>query len=322
VAGLVALALLSVIYASCASMIGRSIAVDFDGERAFEHVKRLVSFGPRSVGSEGHARAVDYIVKTLEADGLRPEKMEFVAHTPDGDFKMTNIIATIGSALTSVPAAPGEIPSNPDAQTAAPSSPERDTVVLCAHYDTKRFPFRFVGANDGGSGTAALLELAHVLTARRPNRRVVLVFFDGEEAFHEWEGSDHTYGSRYLAEVWKSKGYLGRIKALILMDMIGYSDLRFMRDQNSSQWLENRIWQMAAAQSRRGLFSDDAMAIDDDHIPFVVAGVPAAVLIDFQYGPNGSNDYWHTAEDTLDKISSKSLQIVGRVIEGVTREFK
>lgn len=321
---LVVIGLLFGIYTSCASMIGRGVAVDFDGERAFEHDKMLVSFGPRSVGSEGHDRAVDYILTTLRGLGLEPERMDFTAKTPDGDFKMTNIIATIGPPLK--PAAPSSATPGasgsrfPGVASIAPS-PDTDTVVLAAHYDTKRFPFVFVGANDGGSGTAALLEMARVLTARKPNRRVVLVFFDGEEAFHDWTATDSTYGSRYLAEVWKAQNILPRIKAFILMDMIGYEELRFMRDAHSDRWLQNRIWQQAAAQNRKAMFSDDSMGIEDDHLPFLRHGVPAAVIIDFQYGPNGSNDYWHTADDTLDKVSPKSLQIVGRIIEGTVREL-
>lgn len=304
-------------------VIPRAIPTRFDGTRALEHARALVSFGPRSVGSPGHDSAVEYIVRTLERFGLTPGRMTFGARTPDGDFMMTNIVVTIGgpfvplSTPSSLPSAsrfPGQV--NPDLPP-----PDSDTVVLAAHYDTKRFPFTFVGANDGGSGTAALLEMARVLVEQRPRRPVVLVFFDGEEAFHDWTDSDSLYGSRHLAATWRDAGLLARIRAFILMDMIGFRELRFKRDLNSNPWVQNRLWQQAAAQGRRAIFSDQTMGIEDDHIPFAREGVPAAVLIDFQYGPDGSNKYWHTADDTLDKISAKSLEIVGRVVEATTREL-
>lgn len=298
--------------AAPSAVIGRGAALDFDGDRAYQHDRALVEIGPRSCGSPGHEKAVDYIVHTLQGYGCKPEKLSFNAATPDGTVRMTNIVAVIGPPLER---------AEPSPMTAQGTPLDADTVVLAAHYDTKRFPFTFVGANDGGSGTAALLEMARVFMARPPRLRVVLVFFDGEEAFHEWAGSDNTYGSRQLAADWQGKGFLPHIKAFILMDMIGYSELAFMRDANSNSWLQNRIWQQAAAQNRGRYFTDEQMSIEDDHIPFVTRGVPAAVLIDFQYGPNGTNTYWHTAQDTLDKISSKSLGIVGRIIEGVTREF-
>lgn len=305
------------------TVIPRAIPTHFDGERAFEHARALVSLGPRSVDSPGHDKAVDYIVRTLEGFGLAPERMTFGARTPDGDFMMTNIIVTIGG-----PFAPLTKPSSSPAASRFPGQanpalppPDSDTVVLAAHYDTKRFPFSFVGANDGGSGTAALLELARVLAAQPPRRPVVLVFFDGEEAFHDWSATDSLYGSRHLAATWRDAGLLPRIRAFILMDMIGYRELRFMRDLNSNPWVQNRLWQQAAAQGRGAIFTDQTMGIEDDHIPFVREGVPAAVLIDFQYGPEGSNKYWHTDEDTLDKISPRSLEIVGKVVEATTREL-
>lgn len=305
------------------SMIPRAIATQFDGARAFEHARALVSLGPRSVGSAGHDKAVDYIVRALKGFGLAPERMTFGARTPDGDFMMTNIIVTIGG-----PFIPRSKPSSSPAASRFPGRgnpglppPDSDTVVLAAHYDTKRFPFPFVGANDGGSGTAALLELARVLAARPPRRPVVLVFFDGEEAFREWSATDSLYGSRHLAAAWRDAGLLPRIRAFILMDMIGFRELRFMRDLNSNPWVQNRLWQQAAAQGRGAIFTDETMGIEDDHVPFVREGVPAAVLIDFEYGPNGTNAYWHTAQDTLDKISPRSLEIVGKVVEATTREL-
>lgn len=306
------------------AVISRAPTVDFDGEKAFAHIQRLVDIGPRSCGSAGHDRALAYILSTLKGYGLAPQREDFVARTPDGPMPMTDVVVTIGAPLTPVRGtpAPANAPSRfPGARPIEPMASEQDTVVLAAHYDTKRFPFRFVGANDGGSGTAALLEMARVLVARPASRRVVLVFFDGEEAFHEWSDTDSTYGSRHLAARWDSQHILPRIRAFILMDMIGFRELRFMRDYNSSRWLQNRIWQQAAEQNRGAYFSDESMSIEDDHIPFVRRGVPAAVLIDFQYGPNGSNAYWHTPQDTLDKISSRSLQIVGRIIEGTIREL-
>jgi Zn-dependent M28 family amino/carboxypeptidase len=181
--------------------------------------------------------------------------------------------------------------------------------VFAGHYDTKLFrEFPFVGANDGGSSAAFLIELARVLKARRNAMPIELLFLDGEEAAVEWQlDNDHTYGSRYYVEAARKDGSLGRIAALVLVDMIGDRDLRIMRESNSTRALTDIIWG-AAKRLKRPEFVDQATPIEDDHLEFLKAGVPAVDIIDLDYPA------WHTREDTLDKVAAGSLQAVGDVI--------
>ena len=193
--------------------------------------------------------------------------------------------------------------------------PER--IILASHYDTKRAPnFRFVGASDGASSTAALLELARVLKARRDLPFTIeLLFFDGEEAVHEWSATDSTYGSRHYVEAARKSGSLKSIRALILLDMIGDRDLTIRRDPNSTRWLTDIIWAAAQKLGHRQ-FMNEEMAIEDDHLPFLKAGVPAVDIIDLDYAA------WHTPQDTMDAISARSLQIVGDVVIAALPEIE
>ena len=185
----------------------------------------------------------------------------------------------------------------------------KDRLVIGGHYDTKRFrEFRFVGANDGGSSAAFLIEIARVLKARRNALTVELLFLDGEEAVLEWEGNDHTYGSRHYVADARRTGSLATLKAFILVDMIGDRDLQIKRDLNSTAWLTDVIWKTAQQAQLTRYFRQESTQIDDDHLPFVEAGVPAVDLIDLEYPA------WHTPGDTLDAISARSLQIVGDVL--------
>jgi len=241
---------------------------EFSGERACEHVRRLVERGPRPVGSEAHARMRAYIVAELKAYGLSARTMEFRAQTPLGEKPMVNIIAEHSGA-------------------------SEEVIILASHYDTKLFTdFSFVGANDGGSSTGALLELARVLAARPEQASFThwFVFFDGEEACVQ----------------------LSRIRALILLDMIGDKDLDIVRDAYSTRWLQDILWETARQLGYERHFTDRETFVDDDHVPFLHKGVPAVDLIDFNYGL--WNRYWHTADDTLDKVSPRSLKIVGDVV--------
>jgi glutaminyl-peptide cyclotransferase len=183
-------------------------------------------------------------------------------------------------------------------------------IVIAGHYDTKLFKeIEFVGANDGGSSAAVLLELGRVLKSRgtQPGLPIELLFLDGEEAVIAWQGDDHTYGSRYYVEAAKAAGTLKDIRALILVDMIGDRDLRIKRESNSTRWLTEIVWQAAKAL-KRPEFVDEATPIEDDHLPFLRAGVPAVDLIDLEYPA------WHTQEDTLDKISAASMKTVADVV--------
>lgn len=262
----------------------------FDAARAFEHVRRLVEMGPRPVGSPAHDRARDYIIEQLKSLKIPVERDDFTAQTPLGPRVMTNIIGRL------------------DGWT-------EDVIVIASHYDTKLFTdFRFVGANDGGSSTGVVLELARVLAHQPSQKRsqTWFVFFDGEEAFGEWSVTDSKYGSRHLANKWKQADVLSQIRALILLDMIGDKNLDIKRDAYSTRSLVEIIWRTAAQMGYGEFFLDGVTFIDDDHEPFLRLGVPAVDIIDFNYGL--FNRHWHTAADTLDKLDPRSLKIVGDVI--------
>jgi Predicted aminopeptidases len=270
--------------------------VAFDGQRAFEHVRKQVEFGPRPAGSAELAKTREYMIKELGSYGLNVTTDEFTAKTPIGPRKMVNVTAEL----------PGE---------------SGEVIIISSHYDTKLFKeFRFVGANDGGSSTGAVMEIARVLAARgqKPRFTYWFVFFDGEEAFcKEWDeckndGSpDNTYGSRHFVEQLKSKGEVKRVRAMILLDMIGYSNLRIGRDlELSTTWLVDTIWDTARSLGYSGQFLDRDEAVgSDDHEPFLRAGIEAVDIIQLQ-----EYFFWHTADDTLDKISPQSLKIVGDVV--------
>jgi Zn-dependent M28 family amino/carboxypeptidase len=185
-----------------------------------------------------------------------------------------------------------------------------EIVLIGGHYDTKRFgEFRFVGANDGGSSTGFLLELARALKTEPREFTYWIVFFDGEEARGKWSATDGIYGSRHLAASLRSDGRLQRVKAVVVVDMIGDRELNIRREQASTPWLTEAIWESARRLGHRAHFLDEVLAVEDDHVPFLQAGVPSALLIDFDYGA-----FWHTPEDTLDKVSADSLQVVGDVL--------
>jgi Zn-dependent M28 family amino/carboxypeptidase len=256
----------------------------FDSGRAFEHVRQLVAIGPRHAGSAGGQQARRYILDQAKALGIAAAEQPFTATTPFGPVKMANVVLTL----------PG---------TSA------GTIVLGGHYDTKLFrEFRFVGANDGGSSAAMLLELARALKGRKHAFTIELVFFDGEEAFVDWRGTDHTYGSRHYVQQAQKAGTLKGVRAMVLVDMIGDRDLRLRREARSTPWLTDLLWTSAQKLGYGAHFSDEAEAIEDDHVNFLNAGVPAVDLIDLEYAP------WHTADDTLDKVSARSLQVVGDVV--------
>ena len=273
---------------ACAQAQTPATPPSFDGQRAFEHVKQLVAIGPRVAGSPGAQKARDYIMRELSVLGLRVIEQPFDAQTPLGRVRMVNLRAI-------VPARDGTTDGN--------------RIVIGSHYDTKLFKeFTFVGANDAGSSTGFLLELARVLKARSNPRPIELLFLDGEEAVIDWHtDNDNTYGSRHYVATAQADGSLKTVKAFILVDMIGERGLRIKLDLNSTMWLNNMIWG-AAARLKRLEFVDEDTQVEDDHLPFLRAGVPSVDLIDLEYPA------WHTAEDTLDKLSPASLQAVGDVL--------
>jgi Peptidase family M28 len=266
-----------------------SSTAKFDGNRAFEDLRQQVEFGPRPAGSAALQQTRDYIKKQLVAAGLTPVEQPFEAKTPTGVVHMINIRATL----------PGQ------AQGGA-------RIVIGGHYDTKLIrEFRFVGASDGASSAAFLLELARALKGRTNPLPIELLFLDGEEAVVDWNlpnAKDHTYGSRYYVEQLKKSGTVKDVRAFILVDMIGDRNLDIHREGNSTPWLTDAIW-AAAKRLQHPEFHDDTFPVEDDHLEFLEAGIPSVDLIDLQNYPP-----WHTAGDTLDKVSGRSLQIVGDVL--------
>ena len=279
---LVAAATVSLTLGCAAAQTQTQAPPSFDSSRAFTHLEKIVAIGPRPAGSPGADATRQYIKQQLAALGLTATEQAFDARTPAGTIRMVNVSAMI----------PGS---------------GSGRLIIAGHYDTKLFEdVRFVGANDAGSSTAFLIELARVLKERRNPLTIELLFLDGEEAIGEWD-TGNTWGSRhYVAEARKS-GALSQIKALVLVDMIGDKDLAFKRESRSTPWLVDAIWS-AARQLNRREFLDEELAVDDDHIPFLEAGVPAVDIIDLDY------PHWHTAQDTLDKVSASSLQVVGDVL--------
>jgi glutaminyl-peptide cyclotransferase len=280
----------------------------FDSARAFDHLKQIVAIGPRPAGSPGAQKTRDYIKAQMKALGIGTTEQAFEAQTPIGPVKMVNVSALIPASSTSS----GQAPSTGSGQAPSTGSGQ-GRLIIAGHYDTKLFEeFEFVGANDAGSSTAFLIELARVLKDRKNALPIELVFFDGEEAIGEW-GTGNTHGSRhYVLQAATDAASLKRIRAMILVDMIADKNLVIKRDENSTPWLTDVIWS-AAKQLNRQEFVADTTLIDDDHLPFVRAGIPAVDIIDLEY-PDATMRYWHTAEDTLDKLSAESLQVVGDVL--------
>jgi hypothetical protein len=262
-------------------------AVRFDSSRAWEDLRQIVAFGPRPPGSAALDQTRQYIRKQLVAAGIVVTEQAFEAKTPLGAIRMVNLIGRI-----------------PGPRGAA------GRLAIAGHYDTKLFrEFRFVGASDGGSSAAFLLEIGRALKARQnPALTVELLFFDGEEALVEWIGDDNRYGSRHYVDAARKAGTLADLRALILVDMIGDRRLNIRRETNSTPWLTDIIWRTAKRLQHQAAFVDEAMPIEDDHVPFLRAGIPAVDIIDMDYA------VWHTPNDTLDAVSARSLQIVGDVV--------
>jgi Zn-dependent M28 family amino/carboxypeptidase len=261
-----------------------AFAADFSGASALRYTQAAVAFGPRPSGSQANRELQAYIRTQLRMLKCEMTEDPFVAKTPKGDIPMTNIIAKF----------PGR---------------SGHAIVVTGHFDTKLFPGRkFVGANDGGSSTGLLLELARDLNGTTRVDDVYVVFFDGEEAVNDWTETDSVYGSRHLAYKWKADGTLTRIKALINVDMIGDKSLGVLIEENSTASLRKLVWNAASELGYKAYFLDSGEKVDDDHMPFLKLGVPSLDIIDFDYDP------WHKDSDTMDKLSAKSLEIVGSVV--------
>lgn len=256
----------------------------FNEQRAGVDLQTLVDFGPRPSASDAIVKTRNYIVAELEKVGLKPQLDEFDARTPRGFRHMVNIRAL----------RPGSKPS---------------IIAVTGHYDTKPFDnIRFVGASDGGSSAAWLLEFARSTAGLKLDNTLEFIFFDGEEAVVEWTDDDSVYGSRHDVDRRVRDKKLGDLKAMVLVDMIGDKNLNIRREGQSTRWLKDIIWSTAQSMGYGKEFPNDEMEVSDDHLPYLKAGIPAVDLIDFDYPP------WHTAADTLDKVSAHSLKIVGDVV--------
>jgi len=273
-------------HATAASLDQTPIA--FNASRAMQYVKEIVGFGPRPVGGVNHKKVEDYILSHLK--GIDVERDDFEVAASEGRFPVHNIIA--------------KFPGTKDG-----------IIVIASHYDTN-WPLKdvnYVGANDGASSSALLLEIANQLHGKkRDGYSVWLLWDDGEESMRlPWYDPESLYGVRHLADKWQADGTLKKIKAFILEDMVGDADLNILRDTNSTPWLQDLLLQAATTAGYQSHFFGLQGAEIDDHIPFVQHGVPAVDIIDAEYGYN--NVFHHTTQDTIDKLSPKSLAIVGTV---------
>ena len=272
------------------ALVGLALAAQngvatFDSSRAWEHLRQLVAIGPRPSGTAAIEQTRKYIKDQLAAAGLATVEQAWEDRTPIDTVRMVNLIVTIPGA-------------------------RKERIVVAGHYDTKLYrEFRFVGASDGGSSAAFLIELARVLKDRKNPFTVEILFLDGEEArLPEWNGTDNTYGSRHYVAAAERDRSLASLKAMILVDMIGDRNLTIRRDEHSTPWLTDLIWAAARQRKLGDVFLGDETRVEDDHLPFLRAGVPSVDIIDLDY------EAWHTPQDTLDAVSARSLQTVGDVL--------
>ena len=279
------LSLVAILYvAFLRAQSGSPKPAPFIASRAFADMKAMVDLGPRPAGSAAIEKTRSYILAELKKAGLKPELDEFEAATPRGRRKMINIRAV-----------------HPGTRST--------TIALSGHYDTKVFDdFKFVGASDGASSAAWLLEMARVTASLKLDSNLEFLFFDGEEAVVDWSDTDSRYGSRYDVDRRKKAGTLQQLKALVLVDMIGDKNLDIKREGQSTDWLTSIIWNNAHTLGFNREFLNDTIIVEDDHMPYLSAQVPASDLIDFDY-PD-----WHKQSDTLDKVSGESLKKVGDAV--------
>ena len=255
----------------------------FDGKRAYAHVAKQVSFGPHPSGSAAIAQVQDYLLSELKSFGCTVDTDSFGADTPIGRISMKDILVKI----------PGENPG---------------IILLGTHYDTL-LKDNFVGADDGGSSTAVMLELARLLCPQKGKYAVWIAFFDGEEAMKQWSDTDSRYGSRQMAAKLAISGELKKVRGFLLADIVGGRTAVFKREASSTPALVDLVWNTAAKLGYSGLFSNEGTSAEDDHDSFLKRDVPSVDVI----GDFINNGYWHTTQDSLNKISAKTLASVGHV---------
>lgn len=269
---------------SVPAAVQTSTSENFRGTSALAFTRRAVQFGERPSGSVAIKQQRDWILAELKSLNAQISLDNFQGQTPTGAVPMANILVKFAGT-------------------------SGKAIAVTGHYDTLRKPgIKFVGANDGGSSTGFLLEFARYVSRWKHRDDIYIVFFDGEEAVVHWSGTDSRYGSRHLAAKWLSDGTLKQLKALINIDMIGDKKLKLNDDDNSSFSLREKVKAIALQLGYRDCFGVET-GIDDDHKPFADLGVNVLDLIDLDFGPD--NSYWHTEEDTFDKLTARSFQVVG-----------
>ncbi|HEV3219280.1 MAG TPA: M28 family peptidase [Candidatus Acidoferrales bacterium] len=266
-------------------------ATAFSGDRAYEFVAKQVAFGPRPPDTDAIRKTQDYIIGQLKSFGCQVDTDDFHANTPAGRLAMKNITAKI----------PGTSPN---------------IILLGTHYDTDTLDpndqkmTNFVGADDGGSSTGVMMEIARDLCGKPQPATVWIAFFDGEEAVQHWTDTDSCYGSREMAAKLAASGDLAHVKAFVLADIVGYKNLHINPESNSTPWLVDIVWNKAAQLGHTNFFvSEKVGGIEDDHLAFLHRNVPSVDIIGDVW-----KIYWHTPQDSLDKISPQSLKAVGDVI--------
>jgi len=264
----------------------------FDGKAAYEHVAKMVSFGPRPSGSQAIAQTQDYILSQLQSYGCTVEADAFNATTPAGPVPMKNILVKVQGTQPGI-------------------------ILLGTHYDTLKKE-NFVGADDAGSSTGVMLELARLLCAKPGRYAVWIAFFDGEEAVQQWSDTDGRYGSKEMAAKLSISGDLKKVKAFLLADIVGGKTIVIKKESSSNAELTNQIWATAKRLAYDKIFVDVSGEIQDDHDSFLKRGVPSVDVI----GDFLSNGYWHTPQDNMEQISAKSLGIVGHVFLETVKQLQ
>lgn len=256
--------------------------IKFSKENAYNHCKNIVNLSPRVSGTKAHKKVRDYIKNEIESNHLKTIEDIFNVKTPIGNVEMDNISTTIKG-----------------------SESNGEKIILTAHYESKYFKNeKFLGANDNASGVSILLELLKIVKEKKYKYDIEFLFLDGEEAFGYWSDTDSLYGSkRYVSQISNPE----KIKAVILLDMVGEKNIKIDFDMNSSPALTDILIESTQDLNLIYCLSNRFICIEDDHIPFVLKNIPAIDIIDFEY------EYWHTKNDDMENISSKSLENVGLI---------
>jgi len=268
----------------------------FNAQQAYAYTAQVAAFGERWPGSPGHKKTEDLIHQVLQINGARIEADDFTATTPRGTVPVHNIIGKFNVS----------------------ADPKQQILILAGHYDTLFQP-GFIGANDGGSSTAILLAFADALATQKMKMQVWLVWTDLEEAINSFTGDDGLYGSRHLAQKLAANGTRSRVRGFFLLDMIGDKQLGVARETESNRPLQDVIARAAAQLGYSQYFFQYQVGIIDDHVPFIRAGIPAVDVVDAMYGRMGPTfdsmgEFHHANTDTIDKVSQRSLEVVGRTM--------